>query len=377
MTPSPEQPARPAAAEPRRRSSARSTPTIYDVARAAGVASSTVSRAFSRPDRVNAETAARIRAVAADLGYRTNPLARALPTGQTSMIALATADITNPYYFELIRGAQAAAAERGYTTLLADAQESVAIEREGLERVIPTVEGIVLASTRMSDSAIRMLAKQRPVIAVNRDISDVPNVVTDHAMSMRQAVDHLADLGHRQITYLSGPEAAWANGMRWRSLRLYAGERGIHVRRIGPYAPTAGGGARAAADFPAVRSSAVIAYNDLVAIGFMRRLISFGARIPGDVSVVGFDNIFTSALTSPELTTVAPPLRTLGSMAVHNLLALIGGASPTTVRPLALPTRIYVRASTAAPATRRRSWRDAPAPREPATTRGNRLPSSG
>ena len=364
----------------------RTAPTIYDVARAAGVAPSTVSRAFSRPDRVNAETAARIRRIAADLGYRTNPLARALPTGHTSMIAVASSDITNPYYFEIIRGAQAAAAERNYTTLLADAQESVTLEREALERAIPTVEGIVLASTRMSDSSIRMLAKQRPLIAVNRDITDVPNVVTDHAMSVRQAVDHLVELGHRRITFLSGPEAAWANGMRWRSLRLYAAELDVQVRRLGPYAPTAAGGTRAAEDFRDHRTSAVIAYNDLVAIGFMRRLVALGARIPADVSVVGFDNIFASALMSPELTTVAPPLRTLGSMAVHNLLALIGGANPTTVQPLALPTRLYVRASTAEPPTRRRRWRStteiaagasAPAARRPTATGGNRLPLSG
>src|SRR5664279_5889324 len=96
-------------------------PTIYDVAKATGVAASTVSRAFSRPGRVNADTAERIRLAAADLGYRTNPLARALPTGRTSMIAVMISDITNPFYFNIIRGAQAAAAEAGYTMLLADA----------------------------------------------------------------------------------------------------------------------------------------------------------------------------------------------------------------------------------------------------------------
>jgi DNA-binding LacI/PurR family transcriptional regulator len=332
-----------------RSGSAHVSPTIYDVARAAGVAASTVSRAFSRPDRVNAETAERIRRIAAELGYRTNPLARALPTGRTSMIALASSDITNPYYFEIIRGAQAAAAERSYTTLLADAQESIRLEREALERAVPSVEGIVLASTRMSDSAIRMLAKQRPMIAVNRIITGVPSVITDHAMSVRQAVDHLEELGHRDITYLSGPEASWANGMRWRSLRTYAGERDLHVRRLGPYPPTAGGGIAAADDFCSHRSSAVIAYNDLVAIGFMRRLTVLGAHLPEDVSVVGFDNIFVDELVTPGVTSVAPPLRTLGSVAVHNLLALIGGAHTTTDQPVSLPTRLFVRESTAPP----------------------------
>ena len=191
---------------------------------AAGVAPSTVSRAFSRPDRVKAETAERIRAIAAELGYRTNPLARALPTGRTSMIALASSDITNPYYFEIIRGAQAAAAERGYTTLLADSAGVGRLERDALQRIIPMIEGIVLASTRMSDSAIRMTAKQRPLIAVNRDITDVPSVVADHAMSIRQAVDHLEGLGHRRITFLSG-ESLLGQRDGWRSLGSYAAAR--------------------------------------------------------------------------------------------------------------------------------------------------------
>jgi LacI family transcriptional regulator len=271
------------------------------------------------------------------------------------MIALASSDITNPYYFEIIRGAQAAAAERGYTTLLADAQESTRREREALDRAVPTVDGIVLASTRMSDSSIRMTAKQRPLIVINRDITDVPSVVTDHPMSIRQAVDHLEELGHRKITYLSGPEAAWANGMRWRSLRICAAERDLHVRRLGSYPPTVAGGIRAALDFAGQRTTAVIAYNDLIALGFMKRIAALGAKLPRDVSVVGFDNSFGCDLVTPGLTTVAPPLRTLGSMAVHNLLAIIGGAHARMGTPVALPTKLYVRDSTAPPPRRRRT----------------------
>ncbi|MGH3629068.1 MAG: LacI family DNA-binding transcriptional regulator [Sciscionella sp.] len=331
----------------------RSSPTIYDVARAADVAPSTVSRAFSRPGRVKAETAERIRKIAAELGYRTNPLARALPTGHTSMIALSTSDITNPYYFEIIRGSQSAAAEADYTTLLADAQESDRLEREALERAIPTVEGIVLLSTRMSDSAIRMTAKQRPVIVLNRAIADVPSVVIDHAQAMRHAVDHLCELGHERITYLAGPVAAWADGMRWRSLRELATARQLQVRRLGPYPPTVVGGVAAAEDLRHHRTSAVIAYNDLMGIGLIRGLLAFGARIPHEVSVVGFDNIFGADLVTPGLTTVAAPLRALGSIAVHNLLALIGGAHASTGAPVALPTRLVVRESTGRRSRRR------------------------
>jgi LacI family transcriptional regulator len=106
-------------------------------------------------------------------------------------------------------------------------------------------------------------------------------------------------------------------------------------------------------DFAQQRTTAVIAYNDLIAIGFINRLTAMGASLPGDVSVVGFDNIFTSALVTPGLTTVAPPLRTLGAMAVQNLLAIIGGAHASTGHPLALPTRLFVRDSTDRVKTRR------------------------
>ena len=161
------------------------------------------------------------------------------------MIALMISDITNPFYFEIIRGAQAAAAEAGYTMLLADAQESDVLEREALDRALPTVEGIVLASTRMSDSAIRMTAKQRPMIVLNRAVADVPSVVTDNPRGTRRAAEHLADLGHHTITYVAGPEASWADGIRWRSLREAAADLGLHARRMGPYPPTVAGGEQA------------------------------------------------------------------------------------------------------------------------------------
>jgi LacI family transcriptional regulator len=329
-------------------------PTIYDVARAAGVAASTVSRAFARPGRVSSATAERIRQVAADLGYRANPLARAVPDGRTSMIAVAISDITNPFYNEIIRGAQVAATEAGYTILLADTQESGVVEREALDRAMASVDGIVLATTRMSDSAIRVMAKQRPVIVLNRAVSDVPSVVTDNPRGVRRAAEHLAELGHRRITYAAGPEASWADGVRWRSLREAAMELELQVRRVGPHAPTVGGGAEAAAAFIRNPTTAVIAYNDRVAIGLIQALKAEGVTVPGDVSVVGFDNIFAADLVTPPLTTVAAPLHAMGWTAVHNLLALLGGASSRASEAVILPSRLVVRASTARRGRKRR-----------------------
>jgi DNA-binding LacI/PurR family transcriptional regulator len=341
--------------EPADGRAAKRAPTIYDVARAAGVAPSTVSRAFARPGRVTFATAERIRAAAAGLGYRTNPLARALPTGRTSMIALVISDVTNPFYNEIIRGAQVAAGEAGYTMLLADAQESGALEREALDRATAIVEGIVLATSRMSDSAIRTTAKQRPVIVLNRAVADVPSVVTDNPAGMRRAVGHLAELGHQRIAYVGGPAASWADGVRWQALRTAATELGLHTRRIGPYAPTVAGGARAVAELVKQPATAVIAYNDLVAIGVIRELTAAGAHIPRDVSVVGFDNIFAAELITPALTTVAAPLHAMGRTAVTNLLAIVRGARPTTTEPVSLPSGLVVRASTGRPRTAHRS----------------------
>jgi DNA-binding LacI/PurR family transcriptional regulator len=322
-------------------------PTIYDVARAAGVAASTVSRAFARPGRVNAATAERIRRAAAELGYRTGPLARAHDAGRTSMIALVLSDVTNPFYNEIIRGAQAAAAEAGYTVLLTDAQESGEREREALQRTMSTVEGIVLATSRMADPAIRAVARQRPVIVLNRVLTDLPCVVTDNRGGMRRAVEHLAELGHRRITYAAGPQASWADAMRWWALREAAAELGLQARRIGPFAPVVAGGARAAAELCRGPVTAVVAYNDLMAIGVIRALSAAGVRVPADTSVVGFDNIFAAELVTPALTTVAAPLHAMGFAAVRNLLAHTRGARTGSNEPVRLPSRLVVRASTA------------------------------
>ncbi|WP_309124635.1 LacI family DNA-binding transcriptional regulator [Arthrobacter sp.] len=327
-------------------------PSIYDVARVAGVSASTVSRAFARPGRVSHRTAQRIFAAAEEVGYRsTHVTGSARPGGQrTSMIALVIADIRNPVYADIVRGAEAAAAEAGYTMLLAHTQESDSKERQALERALPTVDGIVLSSSRMSDSGIRMLAKQKPMIVMNRAVADVASVVPDNPRGIKRAAEHLGELGHRVITYLAGPEASWADGTRWRSLREAGMELELSVRRSTSHLPTIQGGEKAAAEWLHHRTSAVIAYNDQMAIGFIRALKHHGVSVPGDVSVVGFDNSYGAALVTPALTTVEAPLYSLGATAVNNLLAFSAGAVSQSNKLVVLPTRLVVRDSTG-PAT--------------------------
>jgi LacI family repressor for deo operon, udp, cdd, tsx, nupC, and nupG len=337
-------------------------PTIYDVAAACGVAPSTVSRAFSRPGRVNAETAERIRQVAAEMGYRTNPIARALPTGRTSLLAVIVADVTNPFFFEILRGAEETATKAGYTLLVADVQESVEAERQALDRTLPMVEGVVLATSRMSDSSIRVTAKQKPTVVLNRSMSDIASVATDNARGMRRAVEHLGELGHTSITYVAGPDASWANGVRWQALREATHELGLRAKRLGPFSPTQAGGLSAARALIEAPSTAVIAYNDLMAIGLMRGLTSLGIRIPENVSVVGFDNIFGADFCTPQLTTVAAPLRQLGAVAVATLLSELRNpasgqrtASRGPLKTALLPAQLVVRMSTG-PANPLEDW---------------------
>lgn len=320
--------------------------TIYDVAREAGVAPSTVSRAFARPGRVNAETGERIRTIAARMGYRAKEQARARTGVRTQMVAVVLADLANPVFYELVRGAGSACEAAGYTMLLAETAESAVRERATLERALSSVDGVVLTASRISDSAIRQVAKVKPVVVVNRVVPGVPSVVIDVERGTFRSVEHLVGLGHEAVTYLSGPEASWADGMRWRGLRRAAEELGVRIRRVGPFAPTVNGGVEAAASWAQHRTSAVVAYNDMVAIGFMRGIAVLGARVPEDVSVVGFDNSAMAELVSPELTTVAAPLHALGRTAAQNVLAMAGGARSQAAEPMQLPTRLVVREST-------------------------------
>jgi LacI family transcriptional regulator len=213
-------------------------PTIYDVAREAGVAASTVSRAYARPGRVNAETAAAIFAAAERIGYRTSRITGSRGR-QTGAVALMVSDITNPFYGEIIKGAEQAVREAGYALLLSDTSETGPVERDVVERTLDLVEGIVLASSRMSDSAIRMIAKQKPLVLLNRQITETSCIVADNPRGVRRAAEHLGMLGHDTITYVAGPEASWAEGMRWRALREAAYELELRVRRVDPGADPA------------------------------------------------------------------------------------------------------------------------------------------
>ncbi|WP_347347784.1 LacI family DNA-binding transcriptional regulator [Nigerium sp.] len=320
--------------------------TIYDVAKVAGVSPSTVSRAFSRPGRVSAQTAEKIRKVADELGYRSREITHPTSRNTSKILGLAVTDITNPFNFRVIRGCQAAASEAGFLVSLTDSQESEKLEREMLHRALPLLDGLVIASSRLSDTELRTIAKSLPVVVLNRRVAGLQSFVPDMAAGIRRAAEHLLTFGHRNITYLAGPEASWADGVRWRTVRDAARDLGFTEHRVGPFAPTIAGGRAAGEVIAARRLKAVICFNDLMAIGLMRALSDRGLSVPGDVSVIGFDNIFASAIVAPGLTTVAAPLTMLGDAAIRYVISQLGPSKQASSGPVTVPVRLVVRAST-------------------------------
>lgn len=315
--------------------------TIYDVAAAAGVATSTVSRVFSHPDRVAYATAEKVRRIANELGYRSRAAVRTGDERRTGLIGLVVADITNPFFTELIRGSEEAADARGSSVVVLNANESRRRGAAGVKRMMGRVDGFILASSRLDDGDIRKVAKAAPVIVCNRPVQGVPSVLVDNRQGTEKAIAHLLERGHTSVTYLAGPVNAWADGIRWRGVV----ESDMPHRRVATPRPTISGGAATFAEWDADRTDAVLAYNDRVAVGFIREAARHGVSVPGDVAVVGFDNTLATTLMHPSVTTVAAPLRTVGGAAAHNLMSMIAGTRPETATSLTLPSRLVVRES--------------------------------
>lgn len=319
-------------------------PTIYDVAAKAGVAASTVSRALNKPGRIKAGTEERIRAAADELGYRLNPMARSLQSGLTGNVALVMSDMTNPVYFDLVRGAERVTAEAGCTLLFADSQEDAEMELDAAERLLRVADGLVLVGSRLTDERIIALGELKPVVTVNRLVPGIPAATAEVEAGVREAVRHLAGLGHRDIAYLAGPAASWMNGRRHEVILAEARARGLRVQTIASQGPTIDGGRAAVPRVADSGASAVIAYNDLLAFGLLQGAREAGIDVPRTLSVIGFDDIFGADLLTPPLTTVRSHMRSLGEAAVVALQrAIAGEADEGGERPA---TTLVVRGST-------------------------------
>lgn len=296
--------------------------TITDVAVAAHVSRSTVSRVFSRPDLLRPETVERVKRIAADLGYVPNPSAKALSTGTMSAIGLVVPDIANPFFPPLIRSVGARATELEIAVLIADTEENPAREAAALGLLTTRTDGVVLASSRQTKSAIVEWSRRIPLVLVNRDIAGIPRVLVDTGRGVGRAVEHLAELGHTRIAYVVGPRHSWSNRERRRAILQAAQEFGLQVTLIKGFGPTYDDGMRSAAPVLASGATAMIAFDDLMAQGAMAGFVKAGIDVPGEMSVVGCDS-FLATKTYPQLTSVQSRSEEAGPIAVELLLGTL------------------------------------------------------
>ncbi|PZS29219.1 MAG: LacI family transcriptional regulator [Pseudonocardiales bacterium] len=328
--------------------------TIHDVAHQAHVSASTVSRAFTTPEMVRTSTRERILRVADEVGYRPNRAARGLITGKTANIGLIVPDLGNPLFPAILKGAQARALLADHAVFLADTDEDPELEVSLIQAMAKQVDGIVLCSSRMSEKQLRGVLDLTDLTFLNRKVAGVPIVLIDSADGMRQAVEHLAALGHKKVAYLSGPPTSWSNRERRRGLRAASRTTGVEAIELGPFAPKFEAGQQAADLVLATDVTAVLAFNDLIALGVLNRLADRGVGVPAEMSVIGFDDIAFAAMCTPPLTTVFIPKESAGRAAVELLLDWLDKKSlgHTSGTQRTLGTQLIVRSSTAPPKVR-------------------------
>jgi LacI family transcriptional regulator len=329
--------------------------TIADVARVAGVHPGTVSRALNRKTegQVNAETASRVRAAAKQLGYVPNTIARGLRTSSSMTVGVIIPDLTNPIFPPIVRGIDSYLAPRGYSAVVVNTDGSDDTEKLLFESLVQRqVDGFIFATGHSGHSAAGD-AYERGIraVMVNRDSRGVPfpAVIGDDAQGIRQSVEHLADLGHRRIAHLAGPVGFSTSLVRAETFVAVCRELGLDGQLVGTPAYSVEAGQNAMDEIleqSEYQVTAVVAGNDLLALGVYHSLRLHGIRCPEDVSVVGFNDMPFAGDFQPAMTTVRTPHFEMGAEAARLLLAQIENSALTALR-VVLPVELVVRASTA------------------------------
>ncbi|WP_370384282.1 LacI family DNA-binding transcriptional regulator [Catenulispora sp. GAS73] len=296
------------------------TASLKSIADEVGVSISTVSRAFTRPELIGEQTRNQILSVATRVGYQPNRSARGLATGRTAVLSLLVPDIANPFFPPLVRAAENRAYSQGYAVLLAHTDEHAERERRLMREMLSRVDGLVLCSPRSAAGPIKEIARQRPVVLVNRAIPGMTSVACSVDVGVSALMDHLHELGHRGLVYLSGPASSWSDKDKRSCVRRHAKRLGMTVDVLGPFQPSFDGGLTAAGAVAERRSTAVLAYDDVMALGTIRGLTELGLDVPGSVSVAGCDDVMFAGMTMPALTTIAMPNELAGRTAVDLLL---------------------------------------------------------
>lgn len=323
--------------------------TADDVARAAGVSVSTVSRALSAPEKVAAQTRIRVVEAAQALRYRPSRAARDLATGRTNNIALVIPDLENPYFSSLTKAFQSGAHMQGLQLFVIDTDEDATREPEVLARLAGDVDGVILCSPRASDEQLLAVADEVRVVTTNRHVPGLPAVLIDEEGSMGQAMRHLMALGHREIAYAGGPLTSWSDRHRRAAFNGFGeADETVRLHDLGSFMPYFSGGVAAADLLLATPATAVVAFNDLMALGLLDRVKSRGVQVPAELSIASFDNTMFASAVTPHLTSVDFPRRMLARHALELLLSReqpLAGTAGAQPPCKTLTTQLTIRAS--------------------------------
>ncbi|GIF69235.1 LacI family transcriptional regulator [Asanoa ishikariensis] len=334
--------------------------TIGDVARRAGVSTTTVSR-FLAGQSVRAEES--IRAAVQDLAYRPSPAARSLRSGRTRSIAVVVPDVTNPFFAAVVKGAEAVARQDEYHLFLSNTDENVDREAAVLADLVGRVDGAILAPTVESDEApLRAQQAGLPIVFLDREIggtgSDLfDSVLVDNAGGSRRAAEHLLDLGHRRIAIVNGTVNSTPGRQRREAfLETLQKVETVHVyEEVGDFREQ--GGYQAVMRLLALEHppTALFVTNNLMTVGALRALHDLGIRVPDQLSIIGFDDLDLAALLMPPLTVVSRPMEEQGALAMRLLLRRLSESGDVTARRIVLETNLLVRGSTGPTPTHRRT----------------------
>jgi LacI family transcriptional regulator len=343
---------------------------LADVARVAGVHPGTASRALNpvTRDQVSRETSRRVARAAQRLGYVPNAMARGLRTARSHLVGMVVPDVTNPLFPPMVRGAERVLAAAGLTLVLTDTDNSAASERSQVLRLRARgIDGFLIATARWEDDLLAELAgAATPAVLLNRDTAGgrLPYVGADERTGVHLAVEHLVSLGHRRIACLAGPQDTSTGRERAGAFRQAIRQHGLPTGRgqvrFCPAFTEPAGAATARRLLTNRRHgplpwTAIVAGNDLIALGVLDALSEAGLHCPTDVSLVGFNDLPMVDRVTPPLTTIRLPLDAMGDLAARTLLTRLDPTAPpgNQLTRTLLAVELTVRASTAPPPTER------------------------
>ncbi len=309
--------------------------TLKDVARESGVNASTVCRALNNSYGVDEDTRRRVIKVAARLNYRTNQVARGLVTGRSNSIGLVISDIRNPFFAEVARGAEDAAFHAGRDLVLCNSDLNAEKQMRYFDWLLAKrVDGVVMNSVAplASDQHDQLQAAGIPIVLLNLSLAHRRSplwrfsaVIADNLAGGEIAGNYLIDLGHVNVVHITGPRAHGNFSDRATGFLKVFRDRGLPKPEVIYGEHTFAAAYQSAKPLlrPNRNITAVFAGNDVIAFGCIRAMMENGIRIPEDVSIIGFDNVEMSQITSPPLTTIDQPKHETGKAAVEMLLSMM------------------------------------------------------